>query len=84
MLDLVVADEVTDMVATTGQNQLYWMWLWWVKITIEDFTDVTLTKEMMLGVVVVDMEVDKVSDMVLDMVVNWYDFGDWWYLWRWC
>ena len=25
MLDLVVDDEVTDMVATTGQNQLYWM-----------------------------------------------------------
>ena len=51
------------------------MWPWWVKIPTEDFTYVTLTigdtMEMMFEVAmgVMDMEDDKVADMVL-MIPN--------------
>ena len=54
------------------------MWPWWVKIPTEDFADVTLAilMEMMLDVAMgmIDMEDDKVADMVL-MIPN-EDFSD--------
>ena len=51
------------------------MWPWWVKISIEDFTDKTLVIDDTYGygvreIVVLIMEVDKVVDKVTDMEID--------------
>ena len=49
------------------------MWPWWVKIPTEDFTGETLAigdtqlREMVIGVLLLVMKVDKVAEEVTDM-----------------